>query len=778
MKQKWELSQVKVTVLKNNQHLSEFSWPDSEIDEGFEAFIGRSEDCHVRIDDPLVSRHMLVLRYENSSWLVERLTEIGSVTINSSNLENQSPARQSDILVFNPYSILLTELPVFGSLESTNQIDSEPMEDNDFPPIEELGETSMLSASTEISNTDNFPEDDIPQPLDEENLTQTVSDDPLGLSESEINNAPGGHPMDDLGFGAGEEDVIGSLPSSESEELNNDNYNSDFGNDGTQAETGYNSDSAENFGDAVDDNPNTEFVGSSLSSDLSSTNVLQRFVSFELQLFGEFAPYDVYKVEDDEILIGRDSSKCQIVLNDSEVSSVHSILRKTPMSLTLEDQNSSNGTILNGQRINKSELNNGDEFIVGSTTFTVKVSSDLIEAETGRLMPVEGGQIIERIEEQEEEVSLDENSLDYDNQGPPEKSIIKRIWKDPKKKRIVIGLIITLMVLSLLEDESTPPPEPKKVEKKVEKPVKPGKRILTPEEIQALEARYKIAEAYVRDKKLDEALAELEQIIAVDPDYNNARTLYKFVQEQNNKLKEEQERIKMEEAKAKIREQVKGLLVEAKQVVAEHNVTRSEQLFSEILSLDPENLEVTPLKQELEAWQLKQRLEAEEKARKEAARKKMVDSLVPGKTLYLRKEWYKSIVKLDEFLLIKQMDEDLIKEASDMVADARTQLSAEIAPLLGKARSLKEGQDLKGAYEAYLEVLKSDPINKESLDEVDGIREILETRSKKVYREAIISESLSLFSDAKEKLQEVQQISPTDSEYYKKATEKLKDYLE
>lgn len=769
---------MKVTVLKNNQLLSEFSWPDSEIDEGFEAFVGRSEDCHVRIDDPLVSRHMLVLRFENSAWVVERLTEIGNVTLNSSSLTGQRPLAQSDVLAFPPYSLILTELPqIEVSSTEIEEAQLEPLTETNLPPVEELDETSMLSAKTEISSTESFPADDIPEPLDEEGLTQTVSDDPLGLNGSDSVEAPGGHPMDDLGFGAGDEDVIGSVPQNDSLEDNNDELNSGFGEESTQAEN-FSADESENFGEMVSENPDGGFLESSMTSDDSGTQVLQRFVSFELQLFGEFAPYDVYKVEDNEIFIGRDSAKCQIVLNDSEVSSIHAILRKTPMSLTLEDQNSSNGTILNGQRINKSELNNGDEFIVGSTTFTVKVSSDLIEAESDRLMPVERGQVIERIEELEEEVPLDGNSLEFDNQAPPEKSIIKRIWKDPKKKRIVIGLVIAFMVLSLLEEETTPPPPPKKVEKKVEKPVKPGKRVLTPEEIQALEARYKIAESYVRDKKLDEALAELEQIIAVDPDYNNARTLYKFVQEQNNKFKEEQERIKMEEAKAKIREQVKGLLVEAKQAVAEHNITRSEQLFSEILGMDPENLEVTPLKQELEAWQLKQKLEAEAKARKEAERKKMVDSLVPGKTLYLRKEWYKAIVKLDEFLQIKQMDEDLIKEASDMVADARTQLSAEIAPLLGKARSLKEGQDLKGAYEAYLDVLKIDPINTESLNEVDGIREILETRSKKVYREAIISESLSLFSDAKEKLQEVQQISPTDSDYYKKASEKLKDYLE
>jgi hypothetical protein len=97
---------------------------------------------------------------------------------------------------------------------------------------------------------------------------------------------------------------------------------------------------------------------------------------------------------------------------------------------------------------------------------------------------------------------------------------------------------------------------------------------------------------------------------------------------------------------------------------------------------------------------------------------------------------------------------------------------------LGKARSLKEGQDLKSAYETFLDILKIEPTNTEALNEADDIKNQLESRSKRIYREAIIAESLSLFGDAKEKFQEVQQISPTDSEYYKKASEKLRNYLE
>src|SRR5690606_6204928 len=204
----------------------------------------------------------------------------------------------------------------------------------------------------------------------------------------------------------------------------------------------------------------------------------------------------------------------------------------------------------------------------------------------------------------------------------------------------------------------------------------------------------------------------------------------------------------------------------------------AESYFAQIVEKDPENMEIQQLKLELEVWQKEEERRRLELAAKEAARKTMVDALAPGKTFFLKRDWYRAILKLEEFLNRKGNDEDLIKEASDMLTEAKSELAQELGPLLGRARSLKEGQDLKNAYDAYLGILKVEPTNAEALNEIDSIKNLIDTRSKRLYREAIISESLSLFNDAKEKLQEVQQTSPTDSEYYKKATDKLKTYLE
>lgn len=780
---------MKLTVLKNNNPISEAIWPDTEVDEGFEAYVGRSEDCHVLIDDPLVSRHHLVLRFDKQAWHLEKLAQVSLITVNGQVIQTSNVVHEGDLVAFPPYAILLEKLP-HSSAPQTMASAS-------------VTQTASMSLPTQTSF-----QDDIPSPAEMEatvfippettkSVNPKVSDKTQELVEDILSDdaptenleaMPGeetAQPTDELGgmdFG-NEEQVIGSDEKSGDTQAE-DSSSTDFNSGGE----GFSEDSTQ-----ADINGDGGVAGEG-GGDSESTRVFQKFASYDLLLFGEFAPYDRYSIDKPEIYIGRDAKKCQIVLNDSEVSSVHAVLRKNLVSMTLEDLNSSNGTLLNGQRINKSEITNGDEFIIGSTTFTVQVSSDLLEAEEDRLMPVEEGQVIEQVEEVEEEVPMGQmgeggEGIDFNATGdqPQEKSFIKRIMKDPKKKRIAMIVGGLLFVVMLLDDGSeAPKKKPKEAEKaaKVDKPVdpnaksEPAKKKLNSEEIRALEAKYKIAESYVKDKKLDEALAELEQILAIDPDYANAKTLFTYVQAQNEKFKKEQERLKQEEARAKIREEIKAMVTEAKEAVAQRNVPRAEQLFSKILEKDPENMDVNPLKQELERWQAEEKAKAEAEARKKAERARMVDALAPGKKHYLAREWYKAILKLETFMEIKQMDEDLIKEGSDMLADAKAQLASEVAPLLGKARSLKEGQDLKGAYEAFLLVLEIDPTNAEGLNEVQSIKEILDTRSKKVYREAIISESLSLFGDAKEKFQEVQQISPTDSEYYKKATEKLKNYLE
>lgn len=739
---------MKLIVLKNNVPLNEVVLDFVDSYGSYEIFIGRSDDCHVIIDDPLISRHHFVLKNQNEKWFCEKISELGTLLINGS-LVSQAEIFGGEEIKFGPYTLIAVDLPSTAAKENL----------------------SAEVQATPLTNED-IPESDIPEPVEHiEEATEILS---------EASSDPSDSDSDSDSFESGE-----SYQEDSYSDLDSDYSSNDESMDLVNTEESSEESSA--FGE---DEYSDNFEGGELDSfggdgdgfeeRDEGTRFLKAFINYQLVIFGEYAPYDRYQIDTDEVFIGRDPNKCQIILNDPEVSSVHAVLRKNGNEITLEDLNSSNGTLLHGERINKAHILTGDEFLIGSTTFTLNIKSDLLEAEADRLMPVESGQVIETEEYEEEEVDLEEGDLDFEGtEEPEEKSLIKRIWKNPQKRKKAIYIIGGLaLVWILLYEPAEEAPAPQKVaESKVEE-ADPSKVQLSPELQNRRNVAYELGVSFFEQNKYFEALKEFESVVAIDPEYKNVQTYLEQTKLGLKQLEELEAKKRADEERIALKKVIDELLVKAREAVKNREVQIAESYFAQIVEKDPENMEIQQLKLELEVWQKEEERRRLELAAKEAARKTMVDALAPGKTFFLKRDWYRAILKLEEFLNRKGNDEDLIKEASDMLTEAKSELAQELGPLLGRARSLKEGQDLKNAYDAYLGILKVEPTNAEALNEIDSIKNLIDTRSKRLYREAIISESLSLFNDAKEKLQEVQQTSPTDSEYYKKATDKLKTYLE
>jgi len=725
---------VRLTVLKNHVPINEVLVETPDLNERYEIYVGRSEDCHVVIDDPLISRHHFVLKNESGKWYCEKLSQLGMLSING-NVGNKIEVISGDEIKCGGYSLIVDEISSKASAP--------------IQPIYQAPEPSYL----------------------QEVKTQHAPVSQLEEIEEMVEDVPQTEELDST-------EVIGS-----SEEVveESDTFSDSDNSFTDEAPADDNLLPAESFGDDVSTFGDDSGGGDEGSSD-ESTRFFKAFVNYQLVLFGDLAPYDRYQIDSSEIYIGRDPKKCQIVLDDPEVSTVHAVIRKNNIDITLEDLNSSNGTILNGERINKAHLSTGDEFVIGSTSFSLETRSDLLEAESDRLMPVESGQMIETEEIEEEMVDAVDGDVDFNSEAPPEKSLIKRIWKDPvKRKKLIYAVAGLVLAYVFLGPDEEPAPAPKaavaKVDPAKDKNAKP-KLQLSKELEQKRNMSYELGVSFFEQNKYFEALKEFQTVMEIDPEYKKVSTYFDQTKAGLKRLEELEAQKRAEEERLKTKKQIEELLVKAREAVKDKHVTVAESYFAQIAEKDPENIEVQQLKMELEEWQKEQERIALEKATKEAARKAMVDAINPAKTFYLKKEWYKAILKLEEYLRRKGTDEDLVKEATDMLADAKNQLAADLGPLIGKARSLKEGQDLRNAYEAYLEILKVEPTNSEALNEVDDIKSSLDTRSKRIYREAIIAESLSLFTDAKEKFQEVQQISPTDSEYYRKASDKLKNYLE
>ncbi|MFT6068554.1 MAG: pSer/pThr/pTyr-binding forkhead associated (FHA) protein [Bacteriovoracaceae bacterium] len=765
---------MNISVFKDNQSVIEVNL-GSEVIGNLESdatfFLGRSPDCHVHLDDKQISREHAEVSFISGAWNIKQLSPFSKVIVNGTPYENKV-LESGDIITVGPY-VLNVNIPKLVVTETPELEASESVEE-----VNEVDEGAELSDETEL--LDDFDEETVA--LDSQEVSE-LGDEAVDEEFSE-----------DAAEDFGEEDFESSDDDFSSED---ESFESDV------SEMGEDSDEDELFGDSDDsetsfeDNNDDDYAIDSFDDDEDgdeSTRVIQAFAKIELELFGEHAPYEKYVIDTAEVRIGRDPEKCQIVLNDPEVSGVHAILKKNNITCFIEDQDSGNGTLLNGERINKSVLTNNDEIVIGGTTLTVKISSDFLQDEQQRLMPVEENQMVE-VEEIVEVDADFEGELGEIAEGTTESQGLvadlknfKNLPPELRKKYLIYGVVLFVLGLVLFSGDE---PKKKKVKKETVKsnlldnkkddPNSKKKKLLkklTPEQTEYVEAQYLLAKEQFEVGNYRDAVTEFDKIFVLIEDYKSAGQLYQLSKDGLKKL-EEQEKKRKEEIAKKLRdEKVKTLVAVAREAVDNNQAIRARSTFDTILSLDPENFDVPILKQRIEEYERKQQAAALKKAEAEAERQRQVELLSPGKNFYLNKEWYKAIQKLKDFVRKRNIDEDLMTEGSNMLSESKDKLNNIVGPLLGKARSLKEGQDLKGAYEIYIEIMSSDPSNAEALDESNEIRERLKNRSKKIYREAIIAESLSLFEDAKEKFQEVQQVSPSDSEYYKKASEKLKDYLD
>ncbi len=69
-------------------------------------------------------------------------------------------------------------------------------------------------------------------------------------------------------------------------------------------------------------------------------------------------------------ILGRDPS-CDLVLNDVKCSRRHAVVEAGPQGLAIRDTGSANGVFLNGMKVDRASLNEGDVFRLGDVTLTV-----------------------------------------------------------------------------------------------------------------------------------------------------------------------------------------------------------------------------------------------------------------------------------------------------------------------------------------------------------------------------------------------------------------------
>ncbi|MEK6405484.1 MAG: adenylate/guanylate cyclase domain-containing protein [Acidobacteriota bacterium] len=78
----------------------------------------------------------------------------------------------------------------------------------------------------------------------------------------------------------------------------------------------------------------------------------------------------------DETQIGRSADNNDVVLEESQVSRQHAVIKRNRQAFTLVDLNSANGTFMNGQRVKEHLLRDGDSFSISKFTVEFKDAAE------------------------------------------------------------------------------------------------------------------------------------------------------------------------------------------------------------------------------------------------------------------------------------------------------------------------------------------------------------------------------------------------------------------
>lgn len=91
-------------------------------------------------------------------------------------------------------------------------------------------------------------------------------------------------------------------------------------------------------------------------------------------LYQEGTPEEqIYPFTDDVVTIGRGRDNGIQIRNDSKISRYHCKVYRRTSNFYIEDNKSSNGTLVNGELITERRLFGGEKIIIGETFFKFQV---------------------------------------------------------------------------------------------------------------------------------------------------------------------------------------------------------------------------------------------------------------------------------------------------------------------------------------------------------------------------------------------------------------------
>lgn len=735
-----------------------------------EVSIGRGEGNIIRLEDRAVSRNHALVRKTSEGVQIEKQSDFAPIRLNGVEC-TRAILKEGDVVEIGPYRVRLDAKKEERIPET---VEKRPEPSREVSIEMEPVKLTATQDDSALHHTDRMPTDFLPDTSfdgDPENggleLAHPILADSDGADThsrdpgTDIFNKPkdfeAGDPTPDLdiGFAIEEPDAISNLAMEASLPIDEDGA--------TRVETAA--------------------VQARLEIPLGRANIQS---------------LDLTK---DEIVIGR-GKECDIVLKDKKSSRKNTIISRTGNRYRVKDLGSSNGTYLNGETVNESDLSSDDVIRIGEVEIKfVAVNLNRVDPRDYFVPEVvdaalEPSPLMEtgtpELDAYQASAAAAPEALFPDAEAPPAKKGIFAVYDKyfrhfgslkPMQKLLVV-LAVGLFLSWYFEDELGLVEKPVKnaaqtqMKKEGSASLSIGYEGLSIEKKGQIDDAVRKATDFLRQQDFDKAIYEVQtRVFPILPEYGPAKEIERYAQEGKRRKDAIEEEARRKDAEAKLKTRIMGLESQTRVFMTKHKYEEAKDTFGEILAIDPDNTLVSGWKQEIDTWTEEQARLEQERLVQEEINKRAWDTYNEGFELHKQGNFRAAIEMYKRIPELGSNDEVLLRKAKTMIRTSQDSVRDLRDPHLVKAKELETNADLAAAFKEYKLATEVDPTHPEGWAGMERIRDILTERAKILYTEAVIAESYSDFKTAHAKFTEILAMAPEGSLYNQRAQRKLQSYL-
>lgn len=496
---------------------------------------------------------------------------------------------------------------------------------------------------------------------------------------------------------------------------------------------------------------------------------------------------EVFKLEGHLWTAGRHPS-CEIVINDSAISRKHFDISCNEEGYFVTDHGSSNGTKLNGEKIEMQKpqkLASGDVITIRNIEVTFEIHDTQYQNQLQVIESTPQNYASDMVDEAQAVFLPQEQMLLEGSSGPAEPAVLKMppsSFRDkfkPTPIHIVIGVLALVFIFLLFSGTD------KKTKDKAEVASTGPDTANKPKPIEELSAEkqkevidiFSLAKTYYVQRKYLLCISQTEKLHSLVAFYSNSKEIQTLCEQGRDFEQIELDRQRKEEARIEAENRIRKTVEECRAKVTPATTSAEIDIcLQPAIELNPQDGLILDLQNLVKV----QENSTQEKLEKEAQRLKLIQSgkslFATGISSYKTGQLKLALKQLNDFINGNYGLNDELAEARRTLAAINKTLDQKLSEQLTLCQSAFEKADLKETILACEQVLKESPNNEIAKSNKEKAFSQLKREMKNMYEDSSLEESMGNIELAKEKWQKILDTSLPEDDYYKKAKQKLKKY--